>query len=90
MSIQWIQFRSSDGKTSLYFNAVTKQIRGEGFGGEPNSTMDVDEDQPDQERLGGDPPVPQQDPTVEDFEDDDINAAARIAGFVRLFYFVIP
>ena len=72
---QWVQFRSSDGSILLYFDPATKQIWGEGSGGVTDSDMHVDGDQPGEGVTGNPPPA-------EEFSDDEINAAARVADLV--------
>lgn len=79
-----MQFSSSDGNAVLYFNLVTKQIWGEELGDESNCSMNVDTDG---RETFGEQPLAGQDPPMEDFSDDDINAAARIIRTVSPLYF---
>ena len=58
----------------LYFDPVTKQVWGEGSGSDSESRMNEDEDQPCEITPGRHP--------MEDFGDDEINAAARLVKMV--------
>lgn len=78
---KWVQFCSSDGAIVLYFDPVTKQIWGEGSDNESNSDMEVDGGWVRGETSGGNIPRSQDSP-MEDFSDEDINAAARLASTV--------
>ena len=65
----------------LYFDPETKQIWGEGSGSKSESHMDV-EDQLPPGTSGGNVPPSHVSPMVTEFDDDEINAAARVLSMV--------
>ena len=70
----------------LYYDLATKQIWGEGSGDEVDSHMSVDGDQLGEGSFGENIPSLPDPPVVEDFDDDDINAAARLLSVVSAAY----
>ena len=78
---QWVELRSGDGNTVLYFDPVTKQIWTEGPDNESSANMEVDANQAFGD-ASGNAPRSQDSPMEEDFSDEDISAAARLASTV--------
>lgn len=70
----------------LYFNPVTREIWLEDPSTEPNSRMNTDEDQTHEVTSARQPSAPQN-PPVEDFGDDEINAAVRLT---RTVSYAVP
>jgi len=77
-SPQFVEFRARDGSVVLYFDPTTKLVWDRHPDSEPDTHMDVDGGQMLGETSGGNVQT-SQDFIMDDFSDDDINAAARLA-----------
>jgi len=72
----------------LYFDPVTKQIWCEGSDSEPDTHMDLGNDQSREEEPEGTIPAWQRRSDTVDFGDNEINAAAHLASTVSILCFL--
>lgn len=77
----WIPLRSSDGSLIFFYDPETKQLWDGGSDDEVDDSMDVEEGSREAVSLLQGPPI------VEDFGDEDINAASCLIGTVSVAVF---
>lgn len=85
--IQWIELRSTDGDILFYYDPETREIWSGDPGGDSDLQMDITEDWRQEENPVVNDAMPQL-PPIDDFGDDDINAAdrlTRVVGYVSPF-----